>query len=433
MRGFLIIWSGQFVSAIGSAMTQFALTIWVWELTGAATAIALFSFFFQLPQIFVTLFAGLLADRFNRKHLMIFSDTCIVLCTLMVGLLYATDALRVWHLYCLAAVYGCFGPIQNLAYSTAIPLIVSSEHYTRVSSLSSLVTYASAIFAPALAGSLYPSIGLLGIIWIDIATFAIAVATLIWRRIPQPPPADAETSQPESMVQKVVWGFRYIFSRPNLWVLTLTFSLFWFFQQLGETLYQPMILARSGGDAQVLGAVVTAAGVGGAIGAIALGIWGGFRSRVRGMLVGFIGIGLSKIALGVSRIPPLWMGAQFFASLHLPLAFSSTNAIWYSAIPSHAQGRVFAADQAIGTIVGTFASLIAGPIADFIFEPAMQPGGALTPIFGRLFGSETGSGIAFVYTLSAVCILALGLVGSLLPSLHRVEKQSQKPDTVTES
>lgn len=421
MRTFLIIWSGQLVSAIGSAMTKFALTVWVWQFTEKATAIALFSFFFQLPQIFVALFAGILVDHFNRKYLMILGDTCVALCTITVAFLYSTNHLLIWHLYTLAAVYGGFGNIQELAYSTSIPLMVSKQHYIRASSMSSLVIQASAILAPALAGSLYPAIGLLGIIIVDITTFVMAIGTLLLVQIPQPAPTDTSNSEPETIGQKLSLGFRYIFSKPSLLAMTIAFSLFWLAHQLGETLYQPMILARTDGNAQILGTVVTAAGVGGVIGGLALSIWGGFQRRVRGMLIGFIGHGLGKIVLGLGEKPLIWIGSQLFSSVNTPLLFSSSNAIWYAKVPPNIQGRVFAADHAIGMIIGTVASLIAGPLADRVFEPAMQPGGVLASIFGAIFGTQTGSGIALLYVITAIWIVLIGISGYAFPTLRNVE------------
>lgn len=401
-------------------MTQFALTIWVWEFTGKATAIALFSFFFQLPQIFVALFAGLLVDRFQRKHLMILGDTCVALSTISIAVLYSTHHLLIWHLYCLAAVYGCFGYIQNLAYSTSISLMVPKQHYVRASGMSSLVVQASAIIAPALAGSFYPSIGLLGIIIVDITTFFIAIGTLLLIQIPQPP-IDTAKSENETIFSKLAFGFRYILSKPSLLAITVAFSSFWFVHQIGETLYQPMILARTGGNAQVLGAVVTAAGVGGVIGGLALSLWGGFKHRVRGMLIGFIGTGLGKIVFGLGQKPLIWIGSQLYSSMNIPLSLSSSSAIWYTKVPPNLQGRVFAADHAIGMTIGTVASLIAGPLADQVFEPAMQTRGLLADIFSPVFGTQTGSGIALLYVFTSICIVLVGIGGYAFRTLRNVE------------
>ena len=421
MRTFLILWSGQLVSAIGSTMSIFALNIWIWQLTGKATAIALFVFFSQLPQIFVALFAGILVDRFNRKHLMILGDTCGALFTITIGLLYLTDNLLLWRLYALVAVYSSFAHIQNLAYSTSIPLMAPKQHYVRANSMSTLVIQASAIIAPALTGSLYPTIGLLGIIIVDITTFVIGFGTLLLVHIPQPSQTDTTNSEHETIWQKLAFGFRYIFSEPSLLAMTMAVSLFWFAHRLGETVYQPMILARTGGDTQVLGVVVTAAGVGGVIGASALSIWGGFKRRVHGMLIGFIGVGLGKIILGLGQKPLIWVGAQLFSSVNAPLVFSSSNAIWYAKIPPYIQGRVFAADSTIGMIIGAMASLMAGPLADQVFEPAMKPGGLLASILGPIFGPQPGGGIALLYVITAICIVLTGIGGYAFRTLRSVE------------
>ncbi|MGM3307003.1 MFS transporter [Anabaena sp. WFMT] len=421
VRTFMIIWCGQIVSAIGSAMTRFALTIWVWQLTGEVTTIALFSFFYQLPLIFVSLFAGVLVDRYRRKYLIILGDTIAILCTIIIGLLYATNNLQIWHLYLLVAISGCFGHIQNLAYSASIPLLVPKQHYTRASSMSSLVQHASAIISPALAGIFYPAIGLLGIIVIDIATFAIAAGTVIFLSIPQPASTETSNKEGETIWQQLAFGFRYILSRPSLLSMTIAFSFFWFAHQLAETIFQPMILARTGGNTEILGVVMTAAGVGGVVGGSFLSIWGGFKRRINGMLLGFIGTGLSKILLGIGQIPLIWIGTSFCSAFNLPLLFSSSIAIWYAKVEPSIQGRVFAADHTMGMIIGTVASLIAGPLADKVFEPAMKPGGLLSSTLSPVFGTETGSGMALLYVITSICVVSVGISGYFFPKLRNVE------------
>lgn len=418
----MILWGGQIVSAIGSAMTRFALTIWVWQLTEQVTTIALFSFFYQLPLIFVSFFAGLLVDRYRRKYLIILGDTSAILCTIIIALLYGTNYLEIWHLYLLVAISGCFGHIQNLAYAASIPLMVSKQHYTRASSMITLVGHASAIFAPAFAGILYPLIGLLGIIVIDIFTFTVAAVTVFFVSIPQPQQKENTNQESETIWQKLGFGFEYILSRPSLLAMAIAFSGFWFAHQIADTIFQPMILARTSGDTEVLGVVMTAAGIGGVVGGSFLSIWGGFQRRIHGMLLGFIGTGLSKILLGITQIPFIWIGASFCSSINLPLLFSSSNAIWYAKVEPSVQGRVFAADHTIGMIIGTVASLIAGPLVDRVFEPAMQPKGLLAEVFSPIFGTGTGSGIAVLYVITSCLIVLVGASGYTWRTLRNVEE-----------
>lgn len=408
-------------SAIGTTMTQFALTIWIWQLTQETTAIALLSFFFQLPQILIGIFAGLLIDRCNRKFLMIFSDASVALCTIAIGGLYFTAHLQIWHLYGLAIAYGCFGQIQGLAYIASIPLMVSKQQYTRVSSMRAVVDYSSAILAPALVGSLYPTIGLMGIMLIDLVTFAIGIISVLLVKIPQPDQAETEQINGKSIWQQLFWGLDYILARPSLLAMTLIFCLFLFTHQLSETLSQPLILARTGGNAQVLSTVVIAAGIGGVVGATSLSILGGFQRRMNGMLLGFIGTGMGELLLGLGRIPWIWMGAQFFSAFHIPLAFSSSYAIWYAKVPAEVQGRVLATAHTLGLIVGAMASLLAGPLVDRVFEPMMNSGGWLSSLFAPWLGTDAGAGIAALVILAAISMILIGVGGYMIPVLRQAE------------
>ena len=424
MRTFIIIWLGQIVSGIGSYMTVFALTIWVWQVTGSATALTLVSFFVQLPRLLITPFSGIIVDRFNRKQLMLLGDIVAFLCTLTIGLLHFTDRLEVWHLYCVVAIYGGFGQIQTLAYSASIPLMVPKEQYTRAGSMSSAVNYASAILSPAIAGGLYPIIGLGGIIAVDIATFFVGLITLVSSHIPQPLPEESDSENPiqENIWQKLTFGFRYIFAKPPLLAMVIAFTLFALPNDIAKVLYNPLILARTNGNSQILGSVTTAAGLGGVIGALLLSAWGGFKRKIHGMLLGFIGAGFFRSFLGFTQIPWLWMSSMFLSTMHTPLFYSSSNAIWYAKVPSSLQGRVLAADQSIGILISLTAPLIAGPLADKVFEPAMQPNGALTPIFGSIFGTGNGAGITLIYAMASIWILLVGIGGYFVPTLRNVEE-----------
>ncbi|MGI0493629.1 MFS transporter [Alkalinema pantanalense CENA528] len=420
MRNFTIFWSGQMASAIGTAMTQFALTIWIWQITQESTAIALLSFLFQVPQILITLLAGVIIDRVNRKRLMIVSDAIVALCTLLIGLLYATHTLQVWHLYALAVAYGCFEQLQTLAYSASISLMVPKQHYARASSISSLVTYGSAILAPALVGLLYPTIGVLGIMAIDVFTFAIGIGSVWIIPIPQPPKTEGSIDR-ASLGQELFFGLKYIRARPSLWALTILFCAFLLTYHMGETLYQPMILARTQGNTQILGMVVTAAGLGGVVGSIVLSLWGGFQRRIHGVLIGFIGAGLGRICLGVGQLYPVWLGAQFFSAFNLPGAFGSSYAIWYAKVEPEVQGRVLASAHMLGLIVGAIATLMAGPLADQVFEPLMTSGNGFAQIFTPLVGSGLGSGMAALFLITAIGMVALGIAGYCFPSIRNGE------------
>ncbi|MEM9135835.1 MAG: MFS transporter, partial [Cyanobacteria bacterium P01_F01_bin.42] len=144
MGAFLKIWSGQFCSTLGSYMTVFALMIWVWDQTQSVTALTLVGFFSQIPRLVITPFAGVIVDRYSRKTLLLLSDIVAAICTVAIAVLVYFNQLEIWHLYCLTILYGGFGQIQTLAYSTSIALLVEKKNYARAESLVAAVNYGAA-------------------------------------------------------------------------------------------------------------------------------------------------------------------------------------------------------------------------------------------------------------------------------------------------
>jgi len=423
MRTFSILWCGQMVSTIGSYMTAFTLTIWAWELTGQATALALVAFFTQVPRVLVSPLAGVIVDRYNRKLLMMVGDGVAAFSSLAILLLFLAGHLQIWHLYVAGVLEGTFGQIQELAATASITMLVPKQHYTRATGMISTLHYGSNIIAPALASVLYSIIGLSGILSIDIITFAVAVSTVLFVDIPQPHVEDTQ-NQPQSPkfnCKELIFGFKYIFSRPSLLALLIVAALFQFAHDLGAALYSPMILARSGNNTQVLGSVAAAAGVGGVVGAIFVSTWGAPKHKIHGLLLGMIGAGLSKIVFGLNRMPLIGIVAQFCSSLNFPLMGSCRDAIWLSKVNLNLQGRVFATRATIMLVTSAIAPLIAGFLADRVLEPAMMPGGNLANIFGSIFGTGHGAGIALLYVLTSICLLLVGLGGYTFKNLREVE------------
>lgn len=421
MRTFITLLVGQLVSTIGSYMTSFAIKIWAWELTGQATALALVGFFTFLPSILVTFFAGIIVDRWNRKLLMIAGDTVAALSTLGILCLYLTDHLQIWHLYATGAINGAFNEIQELAYTASISLMVPKQHYTRATSMSSTIHYGSTIIAPALAGTLYHEIGLVGISLIDLVTFAIAISTVLLVTIPQPRVSETEYHSQPDIWKQVAFGFRYIVVRRSLLALVVGASLFWFAHDFGATLFSPMILARTANDTRVLGSIASAAGIGGVTGALLLSTWGGGKRHIYGFLLGMVGAGLSKTIFGLGQTPLIWLPAQFCSSLNFPLLESSNTAILLAKVKPDVQGRVFAARSLILQVVAAIATLMAGPLADAVFEPAMKAKGNLAGLFGSVFGTGPGAGMALLYVITSICMVLIGIGGYTCRPLRDVE------------
>jgi predicted MFS family arabinose efflux permease len=421
MLGFTIIWIGQVVSLQGTAMTGFALTIWAWQITQQATALALVGFFTFAPTLVVTPFAGALVDRWNRKLVMMLSDLAAVSSTLVVLLLYSTGMLQIWHLFVTGAFAGAFGAFQFPAYSAAITTMVSKKQYGRASGMLSTAQFASNIFAPALAAVLLTVIGIAGVLAIDVVTFLVAIGALLLVHVPQPAATQEGQESRGSLWAESAYGFRYIYQRKSLLALLMIFFCINLLAPFAFTLLAPMILARTGDNATVLGLVQSAIGIGGLAGGTVLGIWGGPKRRIHGILLGLTLVTLGMLLLGLGQTAVFWVPAAFFTVFFVPIINGSSQAIWQSKVAPDVQGRVFAARGMIAQVGAPVSMLLAGFLADQVFEPFMLPGSAGPSLFGWLVGSGPGAGMSLMFVIAGALGMLVGLGGYLFPAVRNVE------------
>lgn len=397
MGTFTAIWAGQLLSLLGTGMTQFAMTIWAWQKTGQATALALVGVCAFAPVVLVSPLAGAIVDRANRKLLMILSDLAAGIGTLTILLLYVTGALEIWHIYITVAFIGVFGAFQFPAYSATISVLVDKSQYARASGMMSLAGSVAGVFAPIAAGILLAPIGIAGIMGVDLATMTTAILILLMTRIPQPAVSAEGAKGRGNIFREAAFGFRYILARRGLLGLLGMFFLFNVTTTFGFTVLAPMILARTGDNSIVLGSVQSAAGIGGVVGGVLLSLWGGPKKRVHGVLTGCaLGGLIGLVGVGLGRSLPLWAGTMFAMAMVFPTVNASSQSIWQSKVPPDVQGRVFSVRLMLAQLGTPLAMLLAGPLADRVFEPGMRSGGALAKVFGPLVGTGPGTGMALM-------------------------------------
>lgn len=422
MLGFSVVWLGQLVSMTGSGMTRFALTIWVWQETGQATALALVAIFSFAPAILFSPIAGVIVDRVSRKKVMIASDLAAGLSTVALLILYSTGQLQIWHLWALGFFASTFESFQFPAYSAAITTMIDKKHYTRANAMLGMVGSASTIIAPASAGALLPFLGIGGIMIIDIATFVFAIGALLFVVIPNPVETAAGRASRGTMFQESLFGFRYIFSNPSLLRLLLIFFATNLVFGLAMILFAPMILARTANNTVALGTTQMMFGIGGIVGGLVVTAWGGFKRRIHGVLLGLILISVcGVIIIGVGQAVPVWGLGAFFVMLFLPLVQGSSQAIWQAKVSPDIQGKVFATRRLIAQLSSPVAMIMGGRLADAVLEPAMASGGTFAHLFQPLVGSGPGSGMAVLFVFSGILGAIVGLSGYLIPAVRRVE------------
>jgi len=432
MLAFTTIWIGQVVSLLGTAMSQFALTLWTYEVTGKATPLAMLGFFFVTPMVLLGPFIGVLVDRGNRKLMMMVSDLAAGLTTLIVMVLYTTGSLQIWHLYLTVTITGIFQGFQWPAYSAAISLMLPKEQYGRANGMMSMAGNSSAVFAPILAGALIGPLGLGGILFVDLVSAVVAVGALLFVRIPQPDRTEAGREGEGHFFKEAAYGFRYILARPSLLGLQTVFLVGNFFSGLSFAVQAPMILGRTGNDELILGTVQSAGAIGGVVGALAMSVWGGPKRRVHGVLLGWFSTGLlGQALLGLGQALPVWIGAMFLGTFFTPIVNGSNQAIWQAKVAPDVQGRVFMARQFIAWLVLPLSQLLAGPLADRVLEPAMAQGSSLARVFGRFVGTGTGAGMALMFAVTGLLAALVGLGGYFFPAVRNAEEILIDHDVVT--
>lgn len=427
MMGFSIIWIGQIVSVLASAMTNFGMTLWMYKQTESATAMAFMQVAFITPFLLLSPIAGAMVDRYNRKLMMMVSDLGAVLSTAVILILYTTGLLEFWHLYVAAVINGLGNTFQWPAYSATISTMVPKEQYGRANGMMSLVEAGPGVLAPVLAGALL-AITLQGpfdsfalIMLLDLITFFFAIGALLIVHVPQPEKSKEGQAAKSNLWSEGIYGFKYIFQRPSLLGLQMIFFFGNMFSGIGFSIFAPMILARTGQDSLIFGTVQTAGAVGGIAGGILMSVWGGFKRRVRGVLGGWMVSGISAAMLGIGTGLPMWIPAMILFAIIAALVNTSNQSIWQAKVAPDLQGRVFSARRLIAWFSQPISPIIGGTLADYVMEPAMRTTSSLSSIFGPIVGTGPGAGMGLLIFFAGIGASLVGLSGYFIPNIRNVE------------
>ena len=419
LRPFAIIWCGQLSSLVGSALTGFALGVWLFQRTGAVTDLALNALCTTLPMALLSPLAGALVDHHDRRTLMIASDCLAATVTLAIAFLALGGRLATWHVYAFTVLISALNVLHGPAYLATVSLLVPKEHLGRTSGMTSLAYAASSTVAPALGGALVVTVGLAGVIVIDLATFVLATVSLLVVSIPRL--STAGQAARSSYWHDVAAGWRYIAARPGLLWMTLYFAALNLAEGMSNVLRVPLVLSFAPPTA--LGAVMSAAGAGGLAGSFLMSTWGGPRRRVHGVLAFTALAGLFMVVAAL-RPSVLLLGIAYAGRYVCgPLFSGCATAIQQSVVAPGMQGRVFAVGSAVRGATLTLVYLAAGPLADGVFEPLMIVGGALSGSAGALIGVGPGRGIALLMGLLGLVTMGVALAGRLSRRLYRIEEE----------
>ena len=426
---FVLVWLGQFVSLVGSSLTYFVLPVLVYQRTGSAAQVALIYTFSVLPGVFLSPFAGTLVDRWpHHRRTMVLSDLGAALGTLVIAWLLFIGRLGVWHIYLLVVLNSLCSAFQYPAYQVSIPLLVPKKHLGRANGMVQVAQAVSQIAAPMLAGTLLESIQFEGIILIDLATFLFAVLSLLLVHIPHSKPTERKEAK-GSLLREVGYSWLYLKARPGLFALLVVYTASNFAVGPVMALFTPLMLSSSLSPA-ALGQVLTVGGVGALVGSLAVSAWGGPKRRVLGAIVAGVLEGLFILAGGLRQSVVFFGVAAFGFFFFLPISTVSIRTIVQTKVARDVQGRIFSVTSMIAKVILLVSTPVAGPLADYVFEPLLAADGLLAGSVGRLIGVGVGRGIALLFIVLGVLQVGIMAGGYLYPRLRFVEREL--PDAVVD-
>lgn len=404
LRDFLILWSTQSASQLGSSITAFALTLWLYEKTGSSLRTAALTICSYAPYVLMSIFAGALTDRLDKKKTMLICDVLAAFCTIAVFGLYHVNCLKIWHLYALNAFSGLMNTVQQPASEVAMTLIIPEKYYQKTSALRSLSRSLISVLNPLLATALYSFLGLDGAIAADIGSFLIAfVALQFFVEIPE----NHRNEKKESVLLLAKEGIGFLKDNPMIMTLLLFMAGINLISSAFEATLPGYVLPNSKGGQAILGIVTSCSGVAMIIGSLLASVLPKPKDRVKVVyLTMLFSMGTENFIMAFAREPLLWCMGQMIGWLLVPVMSTNLEVILRCSIPVELQGRVYACRNTLQFFTIPIGMFLGGFMVDDICEPFMTRYGRQI-ILKTLFGMGKGSGAAMMMFL-------LGVSGSLI-------------------
>lgn len=411
---FLVLWSTQSLSALGSSMTNFALVVWSYQQTGSALTTSLLSICSYAPYVLLSMFAGALSDKWDKKVTMLVSDSFAALSTIAVLGLLKTGHLEIWHLYFLNAMNGLMNTIQQPASDVAVSLLTPRKHYQKVSGMRSFSNSLVTLLTPILATALLSFTSLETVIFVDLSTFVVAfVSLLFFIRIPAV--RKDETATQEKLLISVKRGLDYLKENRGILDLILFLAAINLTASIYNAALPAMLLSRAGGGEMVLGTVNTFTGIATVLGSIIVSVVPAPKSRVRVICNTLLfSMSTENFILAIGRSAPVWCLGAVLGWICIPVMSANLDVILRSHIPVEMQGRVYSARNTLQFFTIPVGYLLGGILVDRVFEPFMAVY-AEGSLLGTLFGTGKGCGAALLF-------LFIGVLGVMTCLLFRKDQ-----------
>lgn len=415
---FMLLWSGDFVSAIGSGLTSFGLGVYVFQQTGKASLMALVTLLAFLPSLLLSAPAGVMADRYDRRLLMVIGDSLSAVGLIFILVCLFRGEAQVWQICVGVTISSIFTSLLEPAYKATITDLLTPKQYSKANGLVQVAGSAKYLISPILAGFLLSVSDIRLLIIIDICTFFVTVSTtLVVRKGLQ----NKKKESTKSFTAELREGFTVLKDKRGVFTLVIMGSFITFCLGVVQTLASPMVLSFS--DSSTLGTLMTVVALGMLVSSLLLGGLSIERGYAKLLSASLFGAGVFMTLFGLRE--NIWLigvsGFLFFAML--PFANASLDFLIRTNIDNELQGRVWGLIGLISQLGYVVAYASSGLMADYVFAPMLLPDGALAQSVGKIVGTGAGRGIGFLIVLAGLLLCVVSAVLSRMKSVNGLEAE----------
>lgn len=361
-KNFYCVWFSRFVSILGSSLTTFGVSVWVFGETGKATPMAITMLCSILPSVLFAPLSGMICDYFNRKKVILIADSIAAATSLLLLLYLMTERFDFGIICAFNFMNATANMLDNNAYQASLSTLVQEDDIKRAGGMNQIIESVSSIIAPVCAGILYYSVGLKGLLAIDLCTFIVAI--IIFIRVPAClfSDSDKEEKEHENIFGNILAGFQFIFSARGLTLLMIFFAFFNFFLNVSDSLTEPLVLSL--GNSFDMGLVKMAGGIGIFLGSLFITGKGMKYSYSKSIFISAIVTGASICVMGIRNNICFIILGEFVFLFVTPIVNTLAGTLWILKTPKELQGRVYAARSMVAKCIIPLSYLLVGPVAD---------------------------------------------------------------------
>jgi diaminobutyrate-2-oxoglutarate transaminase len=431
---FTLLWLSETAMSFGSALMNFALSTWIFQQTGSAERFSYAILAAAVPALLLTPVAGNLADRFDRRWVIVSCDMAMAAVIAALAWLWFHNMLAPWHLYLLNAASASISSLRVPAYSTVVSIIVPKDRLTQASGLTGMSQAMLDIFAPLIAGYIVGSHGLGGVIGVDILMIlcggiAVFMSMLRATQAIRRALASAQHANEHTALSTFRAAARYFKGFPALIGLASYGMLQQSLLLLSSVMLTPLVLSTQ--SSKALGIVLMCGALGGLAGSLLLLVARPSEGLMQRALLADAALSAFVAMGGLSRTVELWSICAFFAFFAGGVSSACTSALWARKTPPQIRGSIFAMNASLNLSAMCVVVLVGGFLSEHIFEPSLDIGGAWSSSVGAWIGVGKGRGIGFLLIVCGAVSFASSLFALLCTRLRHLD--ALVPDHTQES